>query len=120
MRLEVVVQAVATQAAQQCHILGLLFGDVADIDTRGIALVLDVQAELRLLDIGRQIIHILHHQRPVELLRIVRRILQGLHEEGFLGLCMVGGKLTHTVGLTIISKLIGYRQHLIRLQGGLQ
>ena len=120
MRLEVVVQAVAAQAAQQGGLLGLRLWDIADIDARGIALVLDVEAELLLLDIGSQIVDVLHHQRPVELLRIVRRILQRLDIERLLGCGMVGGKLTHVVGLTAIGVLVGYRQHLVGLQRGLQ
>ena len=120
MRLEIVVQAVAAQAAQQGSLLGLRLWDIADIDARGIALVLDVEAELLLLDIGSQIVDVLHHQRPVELLRIVGRILQRLDIERLLGCGMVGGKLTDVVGLTIIGVLVGYCQHLVALQRGLQ
>ena len=118
--LEIVVQTVAAQAAQQGGLLGLRLWDIADIDARGIALVLDVEAELLLLDISSQIVDVLHHQRPVELLRIVGRILQRLDIERLLGSGMVSGKLTDMVGLAIVGILVGYRQHLVALQRGLQ
>ena len=120
MSLEVIVQAVATQAAQQGDILGLCLGDVADIDASGVALVLDIQAELGLLDVRGQIVDVLHHQLPVGLLRIVRCILQGLHKEGLAGIRMFGSKLTHLEGTATRGELIGYGQHLVCLEGGLQ
>ena len=116
----VVVQAVATQSTQQDDILGLLLRDIGNIHARGIALVLDVKTELLLLDIRCQVIDVLHHERPVGLLWIVRRILQGLDIEGILGCGMVGSELTDAVGLAAIGELISHSQHLVGLQRGLQ
>ena len=113
--LQVVIQTVTTQTTQQQYVLGLLFRDITDVDTCSVALILDIQTELLLLNIGGQIVDVLHHQRPVGLMRIIRRILQRLDEESFLGSGVVGSKLTHTVRLTAIGKLIGHSQHLISL-----
>ena len=51
---------------------------------------------------------------------IVRCILQRLHEQRLRGICQIAGKLTHLIGHTARSKLIGDGQHLIRLQTCLQ
>ena len=115
MGLVVIVQTVATQSAQQRGILGLRLGNIADVDTGGVALYLDVEAELLLLDVRCQIVDVLHHQVPVGLLRIVAGVLQGLHVEGFTGIGMVGGKLAHTVGDTAVGILVGHGQHLVGL-----
>ena len=113
MYLVVVVQTVTAQSAQQRDILHL--GDVRQIDTCRVALELDIELELRLLHIRCQVVHVLHHQRPVKLLRIVRRVLQRLHKQRVTGFGMVSSKLTHLVGLATVGELIGHSQHLIGL-----
>ena len=118
--LVVIVQTVATQQLDQRLALHPLVGDISEIHTCGIALVLDVEAELGLLDRRSQIIHVFHHQAPVALRGIVRRVFQRLHEEGFRGLCQIAGKLTHLIGNTTRGKLKGYRQYLVGLESRLQ
>ena len=120
MRSVVIVQTVAAQESEQSTVLHLLLRDIGQIDTGRVALVFDVKTELGLLDRRGEIIHILHHQSPVRLCGIVRRVLQRFHEEGFRGLRLVAGKLTHLIGHATESELIGHRQHLIGLQPRLQ
>ena len=114
----VIVQTVASQSSQQSNVLH--FGYIGQIDTCCIALELDVEAELGLLNIRRQVIDVLHHQSPVLLLWIVAGILQRLHIQRLTGSRPVAGKLTHLIGLSAIGVLIGYCQHLVGLQTGLQ
>ena len=118
MGLVVVVQAVAAQASQQGDTFHLRY--ISKVYTCGITLELDVEPELGLLDRRSQIVDVLHHQRPVGLLRIIRRILQRLDEQGLTGIGMVAGKLAHPVGTPAIGVLEGYGQHLVGLQAGLQ
>ena len=116
--LVVVVQTVTAQSAQQRDVLHLR--DIADVNACGVAFVLDIELELRLLHIRCQVVHVLHHQRPVELLWIVRRILQCLDKQRLSGIGMVSSKLTHTVSLATIGELVGHSQHLVGLQSRLQ
>ena len=116
--LVVIVQAVAAQASQQGDVLDL--GNVVEVNAGRVALVLDVQTELGLLDIRSQIVDVLHHQSPVDLLGIVAGILQGLDVESLVGIGMLGGKLTDLVRSSAIGIFEGNGQHLVGLQGGLQ
>ena len=75
-RLHVGIEPVESHDLQQGGGLQLLLGQVGDVGTRGIALVLDVHAELLFLDRGSQIVDVFHHQAPVGLRGIVRRVLQ--------------------------------------------
>ena len=106
--LVVIVQTVATQHLQQRPILHALIGDVCQVNARRVALELDIKPELGLLYVRGQIVHVLHHQLPVALIRIVRRVLQRLHEEGTLGIRQVIGKLTHLIGHATRGELIGH------------
>ena len=115
--LVIVVQAVAAQASQQGDTFHLRY--ISKVYTCGITLELDVEPELGLLDRRSQIVDVLHHQRPVGLLRIIRRILQRLDEQGLTGIGMVAGKLAHPVGTPAIGVLEGYGQDLVGLQAGL-
>ena len=114
------IQTVQSHHLQQGGLLQLLFREVGQIGTCGVALVLDVHAELLLLYRRGQIIDVLHHQAPVGLLGIVRGIFQRLHEEALVGLCDVGRELTHLIGLSTIGIFKGYGQHLVGLQACLQ
>ena len=116
MELLVIVQTVTAQQLQQRAVLHPLVGDIGQIHTCRITLVLDVETELRLLDRRGEVVHVLHHQFPVALRGVVRRVLQRFYEEGALGVWQVGGKLSHLVGHTSSGKLISHSQHLIGLQ----
>ena len=117
----VIVQAVTSQATQQDDVTCLFRGDIGQIDSCRITLILDIQTEASALNGRSQIIHILHHQVPVCLMRTVTRILQCLDEKGLIHIIvMVGSKLTHAVGLSSIRIFIGHRQHLVGLQRCLQ
>ncbi len=116
----VVVEAVGTHQPDKRQVLHLLFGDVAQIDTSGVALVFHVEAELLLLHVGSQIVDVFHHQAPVSLLRIVARVLQRLHEQRLADVGYVGGELSHLVGHAAVGVLVGHGQHLVGLQGGLE
>ena len=116
----VVVQAVQAHHLQQSGRLQRLLRQVVQVGARGVALVLDVHSELLLLHARCQVVHVLHHQRPVALRGVVRRVLQRLHEDGFVGLCLVGRELTHLIGLAAVGVLVGHGQHLVGLQARLQ
>ena len=120
MSLHVRVKAVQTHHLQQGDALQGLFGQVGEVGAGGVALVLDVHAEFCLLHTRCQVVDILHHQVPVGLVRIVRRVLQCLDKEAVVGVRHVGGKLTHLVGATAIGVLVGHGEHLVGLQAGLQ
>ena len=49
--LQIVIQTVTAQSAQQRHILGLLFWYISNVHARSIALVLDVETKLLFLNI---------------------------------------------------------------------
>ena len=120
MRSVVIVQTVTAQESEQDTVLHLLLRDIGQIDTGRVTLVFDVETELGLLDRRGKIIHVFHHQSPVRLCGIVRRVLQRFHEESFRGLRLVAGKLTHLIGHAAVGELIGHRQHLVGLQSCLQ
>ena len=63
----VIVQAVTAQQLQQRAVLHPLVGDIGQIHTCRITLILDVETELRLLDRRGEVVHVLHHQLPVAL-----------------------------------------------------
>ena len=117
--LHVGVEAVQAHHLEQRRRLELLLGQVGQIGAGGVALVLDVHAELLLLDRRGQVVDVLHHQVPVALRRAARRVLQRLDEEALLRLRDVGGELTHLVGLSAVGIFEGDGQHLVGLQSGL-
>ena len=119
-QLVVIIQSVATQHLQQRGTLYALVGYVGQIYTGGVALILNVQAELGFLHSRGQVVHVLHHQLPVGLLRIVRCILNSLHVERLRCLGDVGSKLAHLIGHATRCKLEGHSQHLVGLQSRLQ
>ena len=120
MGLIVIVETVTAQQLQQRLVLHQRIGDIGQIHTCGIALELDVEAELGLLHRRREVVHVLHHQVPVALRGIVRGVLQGFHEERLRGLRQVAGKLAHLIGHATRCKLIGHGEHLVGLQTRLQ
>ena len=75
MGLIVIVETVTAQQLQQRLVLHQRIGDIGQIHTCGIALELDVEAELGLLHRRREVVHVLHHQVPVALCGIVRGVL---------------------------------------------
>ena len=119
-RLVVIVQTVAAQELQQRLVLHPLLRDIGQIHTSRITLELDVETELGLLHRRGEIIHVLHHQVPVALRGVVRRVLQRLHEQRQGGIRQIAGKLTDLIGHATRGKLVGDGQHLIRLQTCLQ
>ena len=120
MGLVVIVETVAAQELQQRLVLHPGIGDIGQIHTCGITLELDVETEVGFLHRRGQVIHVLHHQVPVALGRIVRGVLQGFHEEGLRGIGQVAGKLTHLIGHATRCELIGHSEHLVRLKTGLK
>ena len=118
--LQVIVQAVAAQQLEQRLRLQALLRQIGQIDARRVALVLDVEAELLFLDVSGQVVDVLHHQVPVALRGVVRRVLQRLHEEALLGVGKVAGELTYLESATAEGVLEGDGQHLVGLQAGLQ
>ena len=97
-RLVVIIQTVAAQEFQKRCVPDAFIGDIGEIDTCRVALELNVESELALLHLRRQIIHVLHHQLPVALSRGVRSVLQRLHKESALGIGQIGSKLTDLIG----------------------
>ena len=116
----VIVQTVAAQHSQQCLFLHTLVGDIGQIHTCGIALVLDVKTELCALHRRGQIVHVFHHQIPVALRRIVRCVLQCLYKQRLARLGVVAGEFSHLVSLSASRKLVGNGQYLVGLQTSLQ
>ena len=116
----VVVEAVGTEELDDRCALDLLLGDIAEVDTGGVALVFHVEAELLLLDIGGEIVDVLHHQRPVALRGVVAGVFQRLHEERLFRVGDVAGELTHLIGAASVGVLISHGKHLIGLQRGLE
>ncbi len=116
----VIVQTVGAQQLDEGHILHLRFRDVGQIDACGVALVLDVETELRLLHRRCQVIHVLHHQVPVSLRGVVTGVLQGFDKQRVAGIAMIGSKLAHLVGHATTGIFVGYSQHLVGLQHGTQ
>ena len=116
MCLVVIVEAVGTKHLNDGLSLHLRFGYISKVDACRIALELDVEAELVALYRRSQIIHVLHHQSPVGLLRIVARILERLHEQRLRSIGIVSGKLAHLIGHAAVCVLIGNSQHLVSLQ----
>ena len=72
----VLVQVVSTQESYQRTVLHLRLRDIVEIHAYGVALELDVETELSPLHRRGEVIHVFHHQVPVTLLRMVRRVLQ--------------------------------------------
>ena len=116
----VLVQVVSTQQSYQRTVLHLRLRDIVEIHAYGVALELNIEAELGPLHRRGEVIHVFHHQVPVTLLRMVRGVLQRPHKERLRGIRQVTGKLTHLIGHTAIGELIGDCQHLIRLQSSPQ
>ena len=75
MGLVVVVKTVSTKKADEGRTLHLLLRYICQVYSRRVTLEFHVQPELCLLDVGGEIVHILHHQAPVPLLRVVGCIL---------------------------------------------
>ena len=118
--LHVGVESVQAHHLQQRDALELLFGQVGEVCAGGVALVLDVHAEGRLLHARGEVVDVLHHQVPVGLLRVVAGVLECLDEEAVVGVGHVGGELSHLVGTSAVGILVGHGQHLVGLQSGLQ
>ena len=116
MGLHVVVQPVGTEEFDEHLVFHLLLGDIREVDARCVALVLDVEPELILLDVGSQVVDILHHEVPVALLRVVARVLERLDEERLRDIGDVAGKLTHLIGDSPVGVFVGDGQHLVGLQ----
>ena len=116
----VIVQAVTAQHLQKRLALHPLIRNIGQINTRCIALVFDIEPELGAFYPGGEIVHVLHHQPPVDLRGIVRSIFQCLHEEGLRSLGEIRGKLSHLIGDTTRCKFVGDSHHLISLESRLQ
>ena len=118
--LHVVVQSVGTQRLDEQFALHLRLGNVGQVHTGRVALELHVQAELVFLHRRSQVIDVFHHQVPVALRGIVRRVLQCLHVEGLRHVGDVRRKFTHLERLAAVGIFIGHGQHLVGLQSGAQ
>ena len=91
-------------------------GQVVQIHACRVALILHIQTELCFLHRRGKVIHVLHHQSPVGHLRTVVGVLQCLDKECLGGVGVVGGKLTHLIGLSVIGVFVCHGKHLIGLQ----
>ena len=80
-RLVVIVESVGSEELYEGLVLHLWLGYVCEVDTGGVALELHIQAELLLLHRRCEVVHVLHHQAPVALMRVVAGVLQCLHVE---------------------------------------
>ena len=120
MCLVVVIKSVGTQHTNDRRILDSLFRDIRQINARRIALVFHVKTEFLLLDIRGKIIHVLHHQVPVALLRVTTGILERLDKKSLLGISNIRSKLTHLISYTTRCIFIGHSQYLIGLNTRLQ
>ena len=117
----VIVQTVEVHGLQQGGALQLLFGQVGDIDTAGVALVLDVQLEFLLRNAGgSQAIYVLHHQSPCGQTGTAAGRFQQFHVEGRCVVSQVAAELTHLVGHATVSVFVGNTQYVVGLQGGVQ
>ena len=119
-RLHIVVKTVGTENLYKSLVLNLRFGYITQIDSGCVALELDVETELVLLNRRCKIIYILHHQVPVALLRVVAGVLQRLHEERLIDVGDVRRELTHLIGHASISIFISHSEHLVGLKRGLE
>ena len=117
MGFHVVIEAVGTQHLDEHLALHLRLRYISKVHARGVALELHVETELVFLHRRGKVVHVLHHQVPVALRGVVRRVLQCLHIKGLLHVGDIGSELTHLIGLTAIGVLEGNSQHLVGLQG---
>ena len=120
MRLVVVIKSVSTKHTNDWRILYSLFWNIREINTRSIALIFYVKTEFLLFYIRGEIIHVLHHQVPVTLLRITTGILERLDKKSLLGISNIRSKLTHLISYTTRCIFIGHSQYLIGLNTRLQ
>ncbi len=108
MVLVVIVQTVAAQHSEQRLFLHALVWDIGQVYACGITLILDVKTELCTFYCRGQVVHILHHQVPVALRGIVRRVLQRLHKQCLPRLGIVAGEFSHLISLSASRKLVGH------------
>ena len=120
MRLVVVIKSVGTQHTDDWSILYSLFWDIRQIDTRSVALVFHIKTEFLLFYIRSKIIHVLHHQVPVTLLRITTGILECFDKKCLLGISNIRSKLTHLISNTTRCIFISHSQYLVGLNTRLQ
>ena len=116
----VVVESVGSQHLDDGLVFHLRLGNVVEVDARRVALILHVESELLLLHLRCEVIHVLHHQVPVALLRVVAGVLERLDEESLSGVGDVGCELAHLIGNTAVGVLVGHSQHLVGLQSAPQ
>ena len=114
--LVVVVKTVGTQQPDDGLVAHLRFGDIGKIYASRITLELNVEPELIFLNLRSQIIHILHHQRPVALPRIIAGVLQRFNEKCLMNVSNIARKLAYLIGSSPISILVGDGQNLVSLQ----
>ncbi len=120
MCLVVIIQSVSSEKLNHRLVFHLLFRYIREINAGSIALVFHVESELVLFHRRCEIIHVLHHQVPVALVRVVAGILQRLYEQCLLHILLVGCELTHLISLSAGSIFVCYGKHLVGLQRRLQ
>ena len=81
---------------------------------------LNVKTEFCFLYWWCQVINVFHHQSPVAHLRTIISIFQRLNEYGLVNICIVWGKLTHLISLSVERIFISHSQNLVGLQTCLQ
>ena len=79
--LVVIVQSVGSEHLDKGLVLHLRLWYIRKVYASRVALELHVQTELLLLHRRGKVVDVLHHKSPVALARIVRRVLERLHEE---------------------------------------
>ena len=115
-RLVVVVETVGAYGFDDWRVFCLALGDVVEIYACRVALVFDVEAELCLLYVLREIIDVLHHQPPVSLSRRVGGVLQRFHVECLRVVLYVACKLSDLVCPPAVGVFVSHGEHLVRLQ----
>ena len=113
MDFHIVVQTVGTEHFDEHFVFDLRLGNVGQINTCGVALELHIESEFVFFDGRSEVIDVFHHQAPVALMGVVRRVFQGFHEKRLLHVGDVRGELANLIGLTAVGVFKGDGKHLV-------
>ena len=108
------VQSVEVHHLQEGLVGDIPLGYVVDGHAGGVALILDVEAELVLLHlIGPERIDVFHHQVPDGERGGYGRALQHFQEEALVGIGHIARELAHLIDLPVVGIFISHGQHLV-------
>ena len=116
MDFHIVVQAVGAERLDEHLVFDLRLWNISQINACGVALELHVEAELVFFDARSEVIDVFHHQAPVALHGVVRRVFQRLHEQSLLHIGDVRGELADLIGLAAVGVFKGDGNHLVGVQ----